>query len=82
MLRWNPHYLPQAYLATAQNWNGLIRGLGEELGLPVLDVDSLFGGQPSYFTDLVHLTDEGRQLVGSALAIEIERVLTADGLGR
>ncbi len=67
-----------AYRAEYDARIAVVRRVGQELGLPLLDGRSVYLKQPprahvSYFTDLAHQTPEGNRLLAQAIYTEFSR---------
>jgi hypothetical protein len=68
IFRYNPHLSLEGWIDAIERINSIIRQVGAEEQVMVVDVDRHVGGRPDLFVDFVHFTAEGHEAVARAIA--------------
>jgi hypothetical protein len=64
-------------VAAFEEANGMIRAVGREKNIPVIDAAAELSGQRAFFTDAVHTTAEGSRALAALVARDLARHLAA-----
>jgi hypothetical protein len=71
----------EGWIAEMERFNQIIREVARERNLTVVDLDSILGGRPQYYSDFVHFSAEGHRIAAEAIRDELEPWLTAGANG-
>ena len=70
-IRFNPRATAECLLEMERQANEIVRRIGRERGVPVVDIQEVVGKDPRQYADFSHLTDEGATRAARALADQI-----------
>jgi len=73
-VRFFPRASPLSMLEMERECNDVVRRLGRERNVRVIDTAALVPKAPEYFADFAHFTDAGARVVASALATEVQAI--------
>lgn len=68
IFRFNVHLSLAGWVDAIETMNEIILAVGQEEGVPVVDIAGALGGQSDLFRDFVHFTAEGHERVAEVLA--------------
>jgi len=71
-IRFYPRASPECLVDMERKAEGVVRQIGRERGLEVVDVQAALGKDPRYYADFSHFTDDGAARVAATLAGPIE----------
>lgn len=77
-VKYQAYLSPTGWIRTIEHYNELMKEIGNEQHVTVIDVSHALHGKPEYFIDYVHFNAEGHQIVAQAMSEKLAHVLAQE----
>lgn len=74
-VKYQAYLSPNGWIKTVSHYNELIKKIGQQQGITVVDIGAALNGKPDYFIDYVHFNEAGHQIVARTIGAALTSIL-------
>ena len=75
LVRYNSYLSDEGWVNTIKTFNEIIRSTAIEKNVHYIDLEKSLSGKKQYFTDFVHFTKKGHEIIGEKLASDFMNIV-------
>ncbi|AUM13602.1 SGNH/GDSL hydrolase family protein [Ketobacter alkanivorans] len=77
-VKYQAYLSPTGWIKTINHYNTLMKKIGTEQGVDVIDVGQALNGKPNYFIDYVHFTADGHHIIAQVISDTLNQILAQE----